>query len=258
MIFDIAYSVIFHQSPSYVNHFLKNLDFFNKNNKYIVVLHLSTNLYEKREHINGKNFIINNVCSDKRKYTMCITKATLQNYKFLLDSNVEFNNFMTISSACRFIKQAPHFENRDTQVRNFKKEVELEKYRKWHWNFFKKNSKIINILVSNQMSFCGGQLSGALYERNIFQEIYDFIIDNDILNKVTKQICFEEILLPTLYKYFTGKRYETYCRIFWSRGRKGPSVQQIKNIMKDNNCLIKRADNLESNLMKFIESLMVE
>ena len=42
--YDIVYSITFHQKINIVNHFLKNIEKFNENNKYLVIIHLSVNV----------------------------------------------------------------------------------------------------------------------------------------------------------------------------------------------------------------------
>ena len=70
--YDIVYSALFHQAIDVVNHFLKNIEEYNIENNYLVIIHLSDNLYEQKDHLYKKNVIINPI-----HYNKNINKITI-------------------------------------------------------------------------------------------------------------------------------------------------------------------------------------
>ena len=49
--YDIIYSVIFHQSIEFVNNFIKNIEKYNEQNNYLIIIHLSDNLFKEKDKI---------------------------------------------------------------------------------------------------------------------------------------------------------------------------------------------------------------
>ena len=70
--YDIVYSALFHQAIDVVNHFLKKIEKYNIENNYLVIIHLSDNLYEQKDHLYKKNVIINPI-----HYNKNINKTTI-------------------------------------------------------------------------------------------------------------------------------------------------------------------------------------
>ena len=56
--YNIVYSITFHQSVDFVNHFLKNIEKYNKENNYLVIIHLSDNLYNQKDNFNSNLYIL--------------------------------------------------------------------------------------------------------------------------------------------------------------------------------------------------------
>ena len=64
--YNIVYSITFHQSIDFVNHFLKNIEEYNIKNNYLVIIHLSDTLYEQKNKLYAKNVIINPIHYNKK------------------------------------------------------------------------------------------------------------------------------------------------------------------------------------------------
>lgn len=236
--YDIIYSVIFHQELDYVNHYIKNVEKYNKNNKFLIVLHLSDILYELRDKLYLKNSIVNTTYYNKASYTHLILKATMENLNFIISNNIEFKYFMPLSSSLRFVKQAINFSENIVNKQEIENKIsqtydELNKnihVVNWGKNILK-NRKIMDILKEKKIPVSIRAFSGIVYPKNLIIKIHNFIYDNDIFNLIECEIPFEEFLLQSLSKYY-GYLLPSYCHIFWGKKESIPSVKEAIEILK--------------------------
>jgi len=99
----------------------------------------------------------------------------------------------------------------------------------WHWPSFFKNFEMVKYLrYSGITMFYCEQHEGALLPYDTMAKIVDFTRDNNISSKIQNESVFEEILLPTLYSHFTGKKLMTLCKIFWNKPGYAPSISEIE------------------------------
>ena len=246
--YDIIYSVIFHQSIEFINNFIENIEKYNEQNNYLIIIHLSEDLYEERDKIYKKNVSINSRFFDKKLHTELIFKSILQNCEYLLKNKIKFNNFMTLSSSNRFIKQAPKFNMCNNKLTKNKNSTDIEKLKKWYWyELLMKNSEIVSLFDNLKIELICGQVSGRLYPKNIILEIYKFIREKDIFNLIRKSyFVFDELILPSLAKYFMREEQKVYCHIFYNKETNDvPTISELENLLKINNniCIAKRFPN---------------
>ena len=147
MTYDVIYSLCFHQQIDYVNHYLKNLEKYNINNKYLVIINLSNDLSKVRDKIYDKNVIIYHKSSNKRIITYDLMNAYIDNYIYLKLLNLKFNNYMLLTSSSRFVRQISKLEEYKGDIGIFEGSNLCHLKSDWyHTNEFFENKKIINIL----------------------------------------------------------------------------------------------------------------
>jgi hypothetical protein len=256
--YDIIYSITFHQSLDFVNHFLKNIEKYDVKNNYLIVIHLSDNLYEKKDQIYKKNVLINPIHYNKKLSTHLLLKPFIENFEYLITQNIKFNNFMTLSSSNRFVREAPKFELDESPLCENKivQDIDELKLRTWYWwPKFLKNKKIVEVFQSNKIKLINGQVSGRLYSKNVIEKICDFIRKKKILDLIEREVVFEEIIFPSLANYYMDKEQKVYCHTFWGKPRCIPNVNDVYKILEENPhiYIIKRfPDDLNNILFKKI------
>ena len=108
-VYNVIYNVFYHQDVGYVNDSIRNIYKFNKNNNYLIIAHLSSDLYKHREQLLRLNFLINPVHYNKKIFSWQLTVARFENYQYLKKIGIKFNHMMLTVGTARFIRQAPCF-----------------------------------------------------------------------------------------------------------------------------------------------------
>jgi hypothetical protein len=238
--YNIVYSITFHQSIEFVNHFLKNIEKYNKENNYLIIIHLSDKLYNQKDNLYKKNVMINPIHYNKKLFTHLLMKPFFENFEYLISQNICFDNFMTLTSSNRLVRQAPKFVLQNiNKLKGVSEPPEaLDKFlncpdQPWHWPAFLKNKDILKIFQDNKMKIIGGQVSGRLYSKNIMEKICKFIRVNKIMELIKEELCFEEIILPTLANYYMNTNQLVYCHTFWNKPSSIPNVNEVKQILNE-------------------------
>ena len=252
--YDIVYSVIAHENPDNLNKMIQNIAKYNKNNNFLICLHLNKLLYSNFKS-KYKFVIINPNNYDKKKGTHDIMKAHIENFMFVNDNcKIIFNSFMPLSSYCLFIKQMKKINpNNDLLLGNHKTYCE-EKKTTWHWPNFFQNNKIIELLNKKKISLVGQQTSGTLYSYDTFSKITKFVTKHDIFFLIAQKTYFDEILFPSLEKHIIGFVSERCCKIFWQGEKVDSAISTIRELLAGkNNCYCVKSKNTE--IIKFIDNL---
>lgn len=262
--YDICYSILFHQGIDLVNYVLKNIEKYNSNNKYIVIVHLCESLYKQRGKLYSANLLINDIHYDKQRDTIKLFKPHLENFKYLYDHHIDVNNFMLLSSACRFVKQAPHFHKNDIELIKNEKHQNIAELRSRvaksnsNLSMFLKNKKIVKLLEEKKIEIIKGCPYAQSYPVKLFDSIYKFIYDNNILGLVTSNGIFEEVLIATLRNYYTITKFNYIQKTYSCCLNKFPSIDYIKNVINNEKdiCIVKRfPDVVNHPNHKFLDSL---
>jgi hypothetical protein len=232
--YNIVYSITFHQSVDFVNHFLKNIEKYNIENNYLIIIHLSDNLYDQKDDLYKKNVIINPIHYNKKVLTHLLMKPFIENFEYLISQKICFSNFMTLSSSNCLVRQAPKFELQNIQLCKNKNIQNINNLKGWHWPVFLNNKDIVKVFQDNKIKLINGQVSGRLYSKNVMEKICEFIRVNKIMDLIKKEMCFEEIILPTLANYYMNTNQQVYCHTFWISGESSiPKVNDVKQILKE-------------------------
>lgn len=242
--YNIIYSVLFYERIQFINHFINNVKKMNKNNNYLIIVHLSESVYLNKELIIKENVLINDKYYNKIPKTYLILQAILDNYEYLIKNGINFNNFMPLSSGCRFVKEAPKFlynykqfiyklENDIKHLYNIINDVDWP-----HYKLILEDKKLIEFFKNKKIEIIHSPTSGRLYTNYEFFSIYEYINKYNLIKYCTESNYYDEILLPTISNYLTGKLTDLNCYTFWKEGH--PYVPKM-NIMKE---IIEKDDNI--------------
>ena len=254
--YNIVYSITFHQDIDFVNHFLKNIEKYNIENNYLVIIHLSDKLFKIKDQIYQKNVIINPIHYNKQLMTHLLMKPFIENCEYLISKNIKFDNFITLTSSNRLVRQAPKFEYKDIKLCENKVIQNTADLKGWHWPKFLKNKKIVNIYKENKIKLIGGQVSGRLYHEKVITKICKFIRQNGIMKIFKNELCFEEIILPSLANYYMKTKQHVYCHTFWGKSSEIPTIDDVVQKLKEKNdiYIIKRfPNNMNHKLFKALD-----
>ena len=205
--YDVVYSVMFHQSIDYVNDFINNIKKYDKINNYLIIIHLNKVLFKNKDKIIKDNVIINPSFYNKQRFTIKILDTYLDNFNHLLYLKIDFNNYMTLVSSCRLVRDCIKFEKQKISVNITNSNSNYNPYllSGWYWPQFLKNKEIIDILQKYKIDVSkSGLPEGYLFDKKIFKLINEFIINNKLLEIIRCETVFEEILLAVLHYYYTG------------------------------------------------------
>lgn len=256
--FNVVYSIRLHQEVEYINHLLKNIEKNNTKNNYMVIIHLSTDIFKVKEQIYTKNVIINPIHYNiPELYTHLLMKSFVQNVEYLVEKDIKYANIITLSSGMRFVRDIPIIKINNTNICKNEVIQDIEELQGWNWPAFKKNKDIIDIFKKNKIKLMFGVYTGRIYPRNVSIEICKFIRNNNIMNIIQNETVFDEIILPSLGNYYMNKNIHKYSHIFWNKIHYIPSKKDITEILKqrDDICIIKRFPNdINHELYKLLDA----
>jgi len=195
---DLCFSIPVHEKQDVINNQIENILNFNPFAK--IIIHINKSFKEfKRNDTQYDNVYIN-----RTQYNYVFGKGLLwihvQNFKEMIDLNVDFKYFVILSSNEMFIREGCY--EYINKWKNGLQCIGFDKMIDWH-NFHKslENDKgIIGLIEELGIDrFYGGQTEGQFYERHIFDKIKDIYLkhfgDRELMNFET-----EEILLQTIFK----------------------------------------------------------
>ena len=260
MTYDLIYSIIAHESPEVLTNMIENITKYNNNNSFLIILHLNEFMYNEFKSIDNK-VIINPIYYDKNKHHHILTQAHLENFNYM-KQHYKFNNFMLLASNCMFIKQIEHIKQKknSNNIYTINEKTDIHKLRK-EWRFFVQfsyNKQIVDIFQNNRIKILHESHEGATYNFHLMNRIYNFIYDNKIFDLVEKEMCFEEVLFPSLERYFNGKLVNRYCKVYLYQHNSTPTIEDIiKLLNKDGiQCIVKRVKrNMQHRIRQFINKL---
>lgn len=266
-VYDIVYSQICHGPKECVIELIKNIEHFNKNNKFLVCLHLNNEMYELRDSFENEFCIVNDKHYDKFPGNETLFKPILENFDFVRNKGYKFNNYMSLTSSCWFIKQIPKFEKREIKFRNLNESSSITNvniYKKHrYWKKFYSNDKIIETFNNCGVKIMRDYVPGRLYSYELIDKINEYIKKECIFEKLTVPIYYEEFILISLINYFivdVTADAPVLCYHFEkpSGTARIPKILEIQiyNKNADGLSIIKRIPlNEENQVYKYISSL---
>ena len=187
---------------------------------------------------------------------MTLIKAHFDNYEYVNTHGIQFKYMMLLASNCMFCKQMIKVENIEHMSTDRLHITNNKKINNgWHWPAFYKNKKIVSILENDKIELAGSHHEGCMLSYDLAKKINNYLRVNNIFNLVERELCFEEILLASLEKYFQGDVGYRYCRIFWGNPDIMANLSDIINIRKSNEnlCIVKRVPRIiDSGIRHFL------
>ena len=139
---------------------------------------------------------------------------------------------MLLTSSSRFIRQISKLEEYKGNIGIFEGSNVCNLKSNWfHTNNFLKNKKITNIFKENKIDIFYSEVVGSLYPEKVFGKIVDFVISNNFKINIESETVFEEIILPSLYKYFTNKNVDNSHAYVFRPNRDGFIIPNEKQII---------------------------
>ncbi len=257
--YDIIYSLGCHEAPDTLIDMLENIFYFNKSQTICIILNCNNYMYQSlkdNNYIKSKPVFINSKVRDKMLWTYDIIETHLDNIRYCNESDISATYIIPLASNCMFHKQitmryiSDLFNNSsiyDTTIQN-------KVLSNWHWPQFLKNTKINEILnKSNIYNYIGNQHEGIIIPYNIASSIYSFCKDNKIKENIECNTVFEEIILPTLYAYYTSKYPSYICYVFWDSPNYTPTIQQIE--IQDKPCVKRVQRSMNDPVRQWLKNL---
>jgi hypothetical protein len=257
MCYDIIYSVVAHESVETLHDLILNMIRCNKKIKFKIILHLNDFMFEKfkTQNIYEENLIINPIHYNKNTFTHLLLKGHLDNFQHFRKNNIQFRNMMFIASNCMFFREFDHCPDARKLLKHplSFRGVRINYGGDNLWTDFKKNKKMFNFFVTRGVRIIKCQFEGKLLDFKVLENIYNYIYNYRIFSLIEKETCFEEFILPSLEKYFTGECSEPYCKVYWELQNFSPTIDDInkltedpknfyivKRVKRDNNCPVRR------------------
>jgi len=138
---------------------------------------------------------------------------------------------MTLSSATRFVRQACKFNKKN--LKNFFHKIDAPYLLDITKLYIIFNNKIYDIIIKKfNMELKSGQVTGRLYTKKLVNQICNFFSKYNILEKTNYDFHFDEVLLPTISKYFMKKKQKIFCHVFNDQKNNGiPTIKEFKKIL---------------------------
>jgi hypothetical protein len=233
--FDLIYSITCHESPDCVIDLLRNIRYFNKDIKYLVIIQINNNLYNyftKNPNLllEFSELIINDYVNNNTLHTYDLIEAHCKNFEKVKDIN--FKYFCLLSSNCLFKKEITKdfLDNLYIKQEKSKEEIITEtKVKGAQLVNFEKNTLLSELFKKQKAPLFIYQHESALYKKEIFDYIYNYCKIYDLKNKITHNIAFEESIFPTLEYKQLGYLCPRFCKVFWDMPGYTPTIEQIRD-----------------------------
>ena len=233
MKYDIVYSIPAHESPECVYNMYENIVKFNEGISVLVIFHANPSLHLQCESLpKHENMLFHPIPTFKDRFTSKLFLAHMENYRFI--HGVDFDFFCTLASNCMFLRPVDYKMLRDTpQLRPTQTGYKMPDPDRWMYKEFIKNEKLNEIFRQVEIEICVITHEGAYFRKEVMGAMSVFCNSWGINEKifVHDTIPAEEIILPSLEKYLTGKVSKRYCG--WIPGI---TLQQVKEICQTGTC----------------------
>jgi hypothetical protein len=233
---DIVYSVTCHEDPESFMDFLRNIIYFNKDLKILIVIHSNHFMFnELIKKINNTNVYLNENILDKRRGTIDVSRGHIENFGLCKQNKITMKYFIPLASNCYFSNFVTvDFIDKlilDSNDVDYTYEVNSDHYRSsrtWQWDGILKNNKINTCLQNEGVNtLFGGQHEGLILNETIMDALYNFTYKYNIFNIVESNTFFEEYLFTSFYTKITRKMPQYVCLVFWEMPGYRPTFDQM-------------------------------
>lgn len=225
----VIYSILCHEHPDSVVDMIRNIFYYHPDISCTIVLNSSVAM-----HTALKTFVaeIPSVWiaepSNKRMWTYDIYNGHITNFVFCRTNAIKAAYFIPLASNCMFHRPFTWSELSAT-LDAAPPPPTTTNLADWHWPDYFKNFKMVKGLSQKKItSYYSCQHEGSLVPYDTMAQIVDCTLETTPSSLIQRETTFEEILLPTLYSHFTGKKLMTMCKVFWDKPRYAPAISDIE------------------------------
>ncbi len=211
--YDIIYSINVHESPECVYDLIKNIRAYHQTLTVGIILHTNKNLFEVLQP--SKDVWIYPQPLDKEWCSYGIFLGYIQNFLYLHSKNIEAKYYILLASNCMFHRpvsleliQNKYAESEDVYIPT----APMPPIAEWAPIYqLSCNADFFNFFHELGIPFINSYHEGSIYPWEIFHKIATLKDWNTMRSKITLEFSFEEVLFPSLHKYFTNKGLRSIC-----------------------------------------------
>lgn len=259
---DIVYSVTAHESPECVYNLYENIVKFHPGLSVMVIFHTSPDLYELCKSLpKHPNLLYHPRPSVKARFTCSLFFAHLDNYRQVY--HFDFDYFCTLASNCMFVRPVDIEAIRKTtpDVNITPAKYELPDPEKWMWQEFVRNKRLVAIFKEEGIPVHVIIHEGAYFQKQVMKTMVHFCNIEGITPEIFDfdTLPAEEVLLPSIEKYITGKVSPRYG--LWIPGLKMEDVVSVhetggcRSTIGNHYTIMKVARDMENPIRKYINEL---
>ena len=251
--YDCIFCILCYETVEHINFLIDNIEKYNKNIKYLIVIHGSDDVFQSRYKLTTKNVVICPFHFNKQRYNSSLLLGQMDCIRFSRNFGFKCRAYHFLSSSCLFVKQQLKesyiFSPEELEPVNIREKKSLE-------SCIKDNMEKIKLLSDRTNN--KGRLLQVLDEQNVFAyyrftvfntRIYPDIVTHKVSDFFEKymrqylinlqpieQFAYEEVFLETLH---------AFC---W-KNQQGIMKSQVRN----SSCMNCRGENGEPLIMEWVK-----
>ena len=210
--YDIIYSINVHESPECVHDLLDNIFAFHPQLSVGVILHTNNLMFEALQNINRPHVWVYPNPLDKQWCSYGIFLGYIQNFRYLIESKIHAKYYILLASNCMFHRpvslefiQDKYMEPEDTYIPT----APMPTIPEWCQTYqLSCNPQFFQEL---KIPLCNSYHEGAIFPWYVFQQIVTLKDWNALKSLIRLEFAFEEVLFPSLHRYFTGQTLRSLC-----------------------------------------------
>jgi hypothetical protein len=225
----IVYSYTLHENPQVFLDTLSNLFYYNSGDIFVIV-HCSPDITAELQQLLDSNpklsvrVRLHPAPTYKRAFSSDIYAAHIRNAEWCMQRRLNPEWFITLASNCYFHQ----FVTRDYLSgvnSNIFTSVGTESNTNWHWPTFFHHTLLVDAIKSaGILEFVQGQHEGRIIPWSTMIQIVNFDLKHNLSGFDCLNAAAEEILLPTLIRFFQGEDVPILCKLFETY----PTVEDVQ------------------------------
>lgn len=251
--YDIVYSVTFHEEIDCVVDFITNLNYFNKGLSVLIICNVNNSLDLSKLTI-FKNVVVNSRMCDKKLYSIDLFNAHVDNYDYLQLFGIDYTLFILLASNSLFIKHFTKemFISINTCVQNLVKPIhdgfeKTEPFTGWWHPKIQQDTSVIAFLKALNLpkNAPTSQHEGMVMSKYAISQVsllstqHKLYDTNKLGNYPSEEILFRYIL------YYIGHPNILITKVFWNKYKYSINAEELLLLIHDNE---KTDNNIKCNI----------
>jgi hypothetical protein len=223
---DVLYFITCHENPEVVLDLLSNIEYYHKTLSFHVILHSNTSMITELSDKLPSFATLHPTPCAKSRFTYSLYHALIECFVFARELEIISTYCITLASNCMFHREVTLDLLKDFALPRIYPVLYPDDA---HVQIAMSNTDLVTTFADNNVDtfyFCMHE--GALIEYETFSKIADFTLTHNLHEKIQNEICFEELLLPSLYVHYMGHLYSN-INTFPTRGNDVPTISQIES-----------------------------